>query len=66
MLKITIKAKLSCPKHKGFDPAKTGEGGIKANCAGCWRVHDAYMKAMALREFLSITEQSLGKTERIG
>lgn len=61
MLTIVIKAKLSCSKHKGFDPAKTGESAIKANCKDCWLVHDAHMKTAALREFLSKAKQILEK-----
>lgn len=62
MLKITIKARLKCPRHPAFDPEKTREGGIKANCSTCWQVHDAYMKAVALREFIAKVEQLTGQS----
>lgn len=61
MLTILIKAKLTCPKHSSFDPVKTGESGIKANCTFCWAIHDAHMKATALRLCLSEVKQIIGK-----
>ncbi|HEV1992479.1 MAG TPA: hypothetical protein VGR34_06410 [Candidatus Dormibacteraeota bacterium] len=35
MLTIRYRWKGKCPKHVRYDPAKTGEGGIKGACPTC-------------------------------
>jgi hypothetical protein len=37
-----------CARHKGYNPAVDGRGGIKANCARCHLLADIYEAAMKL------------------
>lgn len=38
-IKISIRARLTCPAHTRYDPAKQREGGI---VGGCLRCHELY------------------------
>lgn len=29
-----------CPRHPGYNPTKQGEGGIRGNCPGCWKLYE--------------------------
>lgn len=37
-----------CARHKGYNPAVDGRGGIKANCSRCHLLMDIYEAAMKL------------------
>jgi hypothetical protein len=61
MLTIKLKAKLTCPKHKKFNPEKDGEGGIKGGCAVCFAIHDVWYRVHTLGIFILRAEAMIGK-----
>lgn len=40
-LKIDVRAK--CERHPGYDPAKEGQGGIRAGCRRCEALLEVYL-----------------------
>jgi hypothetical protein len=49
-LKLNLKTKLTCPKHRKYNPEIDGVGGIKAGCHDCAELYALYSSAMELRE----------------
>lgn len=47
-LHVKIKFKLTCPRHRKYDPAKSGESGIKAGCEVCRGLFEFHLSAIQL------------------
>jgi hypothetical protein len=48
-LHVKIKFKATCPKHHKYDPAKSGEAGIKGGCETCRGLLDLFRSAESLK-----------------
>jgi hypothetical protein len=45
---LRLNIKLTCPRHRNYDPQKSGEAGIKAGCTDCYRMLRVYRAVIAL------------------
>ncbi len=54
MLKFTYKAAIrervegKCPRHPGYNPEKSGRGGIKGGCCTCFTLYDVLQARLKL------------------
>ena len=51
-LLISVRYKLSCPKHPRYNPESGGEAAIKGGCEICAAMHAAWRKAQQMLEEL--------------
>jgi hypothetical protein len=49
-LRVKVNFKISCPKHRRYDPAEDGEAGIKGGCVVCNALLGLYQEAIRLIE----------------
>jgi len=49
-LKIKVSFQGSCPKHRRYNPAASGEGGIKGGCPTCYGLLQIWQAYMDFRE----------------
>lgn len=42
MYQDKVSFKVSCEKHRRYDPIKSGQGGIKGGCEMCGRIYDLF------------------------
>ena len=47
-LHVKIKFKVTCPKHRKYGPAISGEAGIKGGCEVCRGLLELHMQAQSL------------------
>ena len=62
MLKFSYKATIrervqgKCPRHPGYNPEKSGRGGIKGGCSNCFTLYDVFHARLkldaAIHEFI--------------
>jgi hypothetical protein len=45
---LNLKISLTCPRHRGYNPAKDGRSGIKAGCTYCERILEIYDKVASI------------------
>jgi hypothetical protein len=45
---LRLNLKITCPRHRKYDPQKSGEAGIKAGCAECYRMLRVYKAVAAI------------------
>jgi hypothetical protein len=49
-LKLNLKIKLTCPKHRKYNPELHGLGGIKGGCNHCSRLYVLHSSATDLQD----------------
>jgi hypothetical protein len=64
MLKMKLKIKASCPRHRGYNPEKDGEGGIKGNCAGCLAILGVFRQSEKLSNHAKAVQLLLDASRR--
>lgn len=55
-LKVKIKWKGSCAKHKKYDPEKHGRGGIRGACQSCEALLVVYEASLNLTSMMRVCE----------
>lgn len=63
-LRLSIKIKATCPRHSKFNPAKDGEGGIKAGCLHCYKMLELYRTAIGFEQSSKRFADELAAIER--
>lgn len=59
-LKTTGSVRLTCPKHRRFDPHPGGHGSVEANCGTCHLLCDAYTAHLAAMRAIDTARQAVG------
>jgi hypothetical protein len=47
---IEIRIRANCPRHRGYNPQRDGEDGIRGGCTTCRRIPELYQLGSALTE----------------
>jgi hypothetical protein len=49
-MRVKVNFKISCPKHRRYDPAQDGEAGIKGGCIICTLMLGLHQQSLKLIE----------------
>ena len=65
-LRADVRIKVTCPKHRGYNPATQGEAGIRGGCVFCTALLDLQRAADVLKARVGAVADSFRLEARAG
>lgn len=56
-LRVKVAMKITCPRHRGYDPATQGEAGIRGGCSLCYQLLGVHNSAIAFALFVETVKR---------
>lgn len=55
---MSLKIAVTCPSHRGYDPAKQGEAGIRGGCIPCTKLLELWNRVQELKQLIDVRKES--------